>query len=213
MPVLRSSASDFTSTIRASAEVNAAMGGAPVGRGASPTNLVAMSSVLTESRVSRLSFSSIDYNMPGPPGPTGPAGAAGAAGAAGPPGSTASLYKFFTNETTETITVDLTDADLNKIWVLDLPNSSLDIRVPTTLLATLEQPSNSYSWQRIGWATLMKIGNGNGVARLMKPDGTTMINLLNNNIQTLFFRRHNTTNGITIEFVTYNNDGGTSVSL
>ena len=150
--------------------------------------------------------------LTGPAGVPGARGLTGPTGPAGPPAPGGSPFKFFTNETTTPKIVDITDADLNKIWVMDLPNAGLDLRLSADLLKTLEQPADSYTWKRVGWVILVRFDSGSGVARLVKPDGTLMANLINQNIQTLAFSRVDSNRSVSVNMITYNNDGFSSTS-
>lgn len=141
--------------------------------------------------------------VPGPPGPAGAIGPAGPAGAAAPGGLP---YLFLMNETGTKKTHIVTDADLNKIWWLDMPGSGgMDILIPENLFATLGYHPNPPSWgQKRAWVLLIKTDPGGGTATLKRQSNGEVLNYLQNDgIVPMYFRK-NDSGYMEISFTNYN---------
>jgi hypothetical protein len=98
----------------------------------------------------------------GPTGPTGPAGATGPAPAGGSP------FKFFSHEGLSVDAekfYDITDADLNKIWVFDRPQSGdMILRLPANFLQTfplIRGGANGPKLKRTAMVMVMMMPNEN----------------------------------------------------
>jgi len=148
-------------------------------------------------------------------GPAGPAGLPGPAGPAGPAGAPAPgglPYLFLMNETGTKRTHIVTDADLNKIWWLDMPGAGgMDILIPDNLFATLGYHPNPPSWgQKRAWVLLIKTDASNGTTTLKRQSNGEVLNYLQNDgIVPMYFKK-NDTGFMEISFTNYTPNGGSA---